>query len=67
MTHVQKVDAALLQIGGEVFPVYGSDAKGWSTIASDIGAEVPPGALYGSIDELFFALANLNACKEGLA
>ena len=49
-----------LRVGGEVFPVYGDELRGWSPRAADFGGhQVPPRFVYTSLDELFFALVNL--------
>jgi len=67
-THtVQPINAQLLKVGLEVFPVYGDDRTGWSMDPIDLGPETPKGLRYGSLDELFFALVNLNLSPEGQA
>ena len=49
-----------LRVGGEVFPVYGDELRGWSPRAADFGShQAPPRFVYTSLDELFFALVNL--------
>ena len=49
-----------LRIGAAVYPVYGDDVRGWSPRAADFGALLATTPwVYGSIDELFFALVNL--------
>ncbi len=58
------VNAHLLKIGLEVFPVYGDEKSGWST---DPDPRVPLWFRYRSLDELFFALVNLNISPEGQA
>jgi len=57
-----------LRIGAAVYPVYGDEVRGWSLRADDFGSvlAVTPW-VYGSIDEIFFALVNLNLCPEGRA
>ena len=64
---VQPINAQLLKVGLEVFPVYGDDCTGWSMDPVDLGPETPRGLRYGSLDELFFALVNLNLSPEGQA
>ena len=55
-----------LRIGGEVFPVYGDDVRGWSPRAEDFrGLGVCTPYLYTSVDELFFALVNLCTGPRG--
>jgi hypothetical protein len=51
-----------LRVGGEVFPVYGDALRGWSPRADDFH-DVPLASpyVYGSLEELFFALVNLCA------
>ena len=55
-----------LRIGAAVYPVYGDDLRGWSLRPDDFGAvlAVTPW-VYGSIDELFFALVNLATQVSG--
>jgi len=49
-----------LRVGGDVFPVYGDELRGWSPRAADFGShQAPPRYVYTSLDELFFALVNL--------
>ena len=49
-----------LRIGAAVYPVYGDDVRGWSLCADDFGAVLAATPwVYGSIDEIFFALVNL--------
>lgn len=67
-THVPtSVNAQLMKIGMEVFPVYGDEASGWSVDPVDLGPDKPQGFRYRSLDELFFALVNLNVSPEGRA
>jgi hypothetical protein len=58
------VQAHLLQVGLEVVPVYGDDKSGWSFDAGTLHARVP---IYRTVDELFFALLNMNLSPEGRA
>ena len=55
-----------LRIGAAVYPVYGDDVRGWSLRADDFGSvlAVTPW-VYGSIDEIFFALVNLATQLRG--
>ena len=62
-----RVKTQLLQIGLEVLPVYGDEQLGWSLEAGDLYPQTPSWFRYGSIDEIFFALVNLNICPEGQA
>ena len=64
---VVQVNAMLLQIGLEVFPVYGDEASGFSIDAGDLHPLSPKQYRYRSVDELFFALVNLNLSQEGQA
>lgn len=50
-----------LRIGAAVYPVYGDDLRGWSLRSDDFGTVSTAATpwVYGSIDELFFALVNL--------
>ncbi|MBI4517766.1 MAG: hypothetical protein HY699_18325 [Deltaproteobacteria bacterium] len=61
------VNAQLMKIGLEVFPVYGDEASGWSVDPVDLVPGHPLAYRYGSLDELFFALVNLNLSPEGHA
>ena len=61
------LDAVLVKIGMEVFPVYGDDEAGWSVNPGDIYPLIPIRDRYRSLDELFFALVNLNVGPEGQA
>ena len=63
----QPVSTTLLKVGMEVFPVYGDERSGWSMDADDLAPSTPPLFRYGSLDELFFALGNLNVAEEGEA
>jgi hypothetical protein len=55
-----------LRIGGEVFPVYGDEMRGWSPRADDFrrGLSTSPW-VYDSVDELYFALVNLCTAPRG--
>lgn len=61
------VNTQLLKIGLEVFPVYGDEKSGWSVDAGDLYPQIPVWFRYRSLDELFFALVNLNISPEGQA
>jgi len=61
------VNARLLKVGLEVFPVYGDERSGWSVDPGDLYPQMPAWYRYRSIDELFFALVNLNFGPEGRA
>jgi len=61
------VNARLLKIGVEVFPVYGDEKSGWSVDPGDLYPQMPAWYRYQSLDELFFALVNLNCSPEGEA
>jgi hypothetical protein len=70
MTHTQSevaINARLLKIGLEVFPVYGDEKSGWSVDPGDLYPQMPIWFRYRSLDELFFALVNLNISPEGQA
>ncbi len=59
--------AQLLRVGSEVFAVYGDEKTGFAVDPSDFHPTVPAGCRYFSLDELYFALVNLNAQPEGRA
>ncbi len=55
-----------LRIGGDVFPVYGDEFRGWSPRLDDFrGLTACSPYVYASLDELFFALVNLCAGPRG--
>ena len=60
-------NAQLLQVGLEVFPVYGDERSGWSVDRGDFYPQTPLRFRYRSLDELFFALVNFNCTAEGRA
>ncbi|MGH7789109.1 MAG: hypothetical protein ACRERC_19720 [Candidatus Binatia bacterium] len=64
---MEPVNARLLKVGLEVFPVYGDERSGWSMDPIDLTPETPKWLRYDSLDELFFALLNLNVMPEGRA
>lgn len=61
------VNARLLQVGLEVFPVYGDETSGWSVDPGDLYPQMPVWFRYQSLDELFFALVNMHLADEGRA
>jgi len=71
MTHphgaASTINAQLMKIGLEVFPVYGDEVSGWSVDPVDLAPGQPRAFRYPSLDELFFALVNLNLSPEGEA
>lgn len=58
------VQARLLQVGAEIVPVYGDDTSGWSF---EPGIQMTRMPIYRTIDEIFFALVNMNLSIEGQA
>jgi hypothetical protein len=64
-THPEStVHAQLVRIGAEIVPVYGDDQTGWSFEPGIESSRLP---IYRTIDELFFALVNMNISEEGSA
>ena len=61
------VSAQLLKVGLEVFPVYGDECLGFSVDPGDLYPQTPVWFRYRSLDELYFALVNLNVGPEGKA
>jgi hypothetical protein len=61
------VNARLLKVGLEVFPVYGDETSGFSVDPGDLYPQMPVWFRYQSLDVLFFALVNLNLSPEGQA
>lgn len=64
---IEPVNTRLLKVGMEVFPVYGDERSGWSMDPIDLTPDTPKWLRYDSLDELFFALLNLNVMPEGRA
>jgi hypothetical protein len=64
---IEPVNTRLLKVGLEVFPVYGDERSGWSMDPIDLTPDTPKWLRYDSLDELFFALLNLNVTPEGQA
>jgi hypothetical protein len=58
------VHAQLVRIGVEIVPVYGDNRTGWSF---EPGIQSTRWPIYRTIDELFFALVNMNISPEGNA
>ena len=57
----------LVKIGSDLFPVYGNERCGWSVEPVDLTSRQPGCYRYGSLEEVFFALVNLNVAPEGKA
>ncbi len=57
----------LVQIGAEVFPVYGNDQLGWSMDRGDLCFDAAEPFRYHSLEELLFALMNLSIAPDGSA
>jgi hypothetical protein len=64
---IEPVHTQLLKVGLEIFPVYGDERSGWSMDPIDLTPDTPKWLRYDSLDELFFALLNLNVTPEGQA
>jgi hypothetical protein len=64
---LRPINAQLLKVGLEVFPVYGDERSGWSMDPIDLAPNTPKWHRYDSLEELFFALVNLNVSPEGQA
>ena len=61
------LNACIVRIGSEVFAIYGDDTHGWSVDPPDLDPQMPMGFRYQTLDELFFALVNMNLSVEGRA
>ena len=61
----QRAAKTYLCVGGDVFPVYGDAVRGWSPRAEDFRGLMQSPYVYGSVEELFFALVNLCAGGRG--
>ena len=67
MPPVVTASRTYLRIGAAVYPVYGDDLRGWSLRPQDFGSVLATTPwVYGSIDELFFALVNLSTQTRGV-
>jgi hypothetical protein len=64
---VPVVDTVLIRIGIEVFPIYGNEDQGYSMDPADFAFGISPAIRYEKLDEILFALINLNCCPEGKA
>lgn len=64
---VSAIPTKLLQVGLEVFPVYGDEVLGFSMESEDLNPDVPRFLRYNTLEELFFALINFNLSPEGEA
>ena len=62
-----EIKTQLLKIGAEVFPVYGDEVSGFSIDPADLCMHLSETFRYRSLDELYFALVNLNVADEGQA
>jgi len=65
MRQIAAVNTRLLQVGSEVFPVYGDERSGWTMDPGDFPPATQKWRRYGSIDVLFFRLINLKIMPEG--
>lgn len=63
----KQIDTQLVQVGREIFPIYGNSRVGFSPCLEDFNCGVARECLYDSRDELLFALVNYHACREGSA
>jgi hypothetical protein len=59
--------AVLMQVGAEVYSVYGSEEVGWRLGGRDLHSLVSPAFRYETLEELFFALVNFTLASEGRA
>jgi hypothetical protein len=57
----------LLEVGPDVYLIYGDEQDGWSIDEKDLSPQIPTQFRYDSLEELFFALVNLNVGSEGCA
>ena len=57
----------LLNVGTEVYPVYGSDQRGWTLDSGDLHAEVATQFRYQTLEELFFVIVNFSIATHGRA
>jgi hypothetical protein len=59
---VMTASRTYLRVGAAVYPVYGDALRGWSLRAEDFAPVLAATPwVYGSIDEIFFAIVNLSA------
>lgn len=67
-SRLQKIEKGfLLNVGTEVYPVYGSDRLGWTLDSNDLHEEVSTHFRYQSLEELFFAIVNFTISSNGRA
>jgi hypothetical protein len=57
----------LLNVGNEVYPVYGSDKLGWTLDSGDLHEEVATQFRYQTLEELFFVIVNFTISNNGRA
>ena len=56
------VRASFLQVGTEIIPVFGDNESGWSL---ESGIEMERVPIYRTVDELYFALINMQISTGG--
>lgn len=66
-SHPSVLNGQLITIGAEVVAVYGDERSGFAFDPGDLQGPLPARYRYGTMDELYFALVNLNVGKEGCA
>jgi hypothetical protein len=67
-SQLQKVEKGfLLNVGTEVYPVYGSDQLGWTLDSGDLHADVGAQFRYQTLEELFFVIVNFSIATNGRA
>ncbi len=54
-----------LRIGDVLVPIWGDDVRGWSPRPEDFAGFGASPWVYGTLDELFFALVNLFTATAG--
>jgi hypothetical protein len=67
-SRLQKIENGfLLNVGTEVYPVYGSEQHGWTLDSNDLHEEVATQFRYQSLEELFFVIVNFTISTNGTA
>lgn len=67
-SRLQKIEKGfLMNVGTEVYPVYGSDQLGWTLDSGDLHEGVASQFRYQSLEELFFVIVNFTIATNGRA
>ena len=67
LPRLEPIKRSLMQVGTEVFPVFGDGQTGYSANIEDFNSNVPKEWRYPTWDELYFVLVNLQIGPDGRA